>query len=511
MGERRLRLYQHQREIVDTQARHVAVYGGVGSGKTFVLQYKMFKKLCKYPGSHGIQMRKTQRRIKATIWKDMLDQFGQYISEQNLSDMVQTMHNGSAISYMHSWDQEQGVKHLDGANCSFFLQSQSEDIPEKSWHKMLERSRRKEYDGGVIPDEEFMFAVDGNPRSKSHWVWKVFAVGAKLRVETERVQGEDIEYKVYEKMSWVIIGKDGHALYYNQDKAIAEAKFPYIDGADRMEQRVDHMLVVIPTANFKFLRGDYRETASQGRGKRDAGRYLDGMFDSYTGAIYDNFNRDIHLVKPFSIRKDLDRSKWVRILGIDWGLRDINPTCCLWCVYDRDNDVYYYYREYYAGSLSASNQAAKIVELNKGDPVDFCFCDPSMWNRLGVTAAGDKNLENPVSIASQMQDVFDEGSGIVMMRGNNASSGRELVRKQLDSNNGIAGLHIFDNLEQLTTEVEGYQFLEPYEDKMPRQDTQIEAVKKKDDHGPDVIKYITAGKHMYDKSADLIEDRAYYR
>ena len=56
-------------------------------------------------------------------------------------------------------------------------------------------------------------------------------------------------------------------------------------------------------------------------------------FKKFTGLIYKDFSREIHLIDPFNIPVG-----WDRYRAMDFGAT--NPTCCLWITLDKDRNVY---------------------------------------------------------------------------------------------------------------------------------------------------------------------------
>lgn len=91
-------------------------------------------------------------------------------------------------------------------------------------------------------------------------------------------------------------------------------------------------------------------------------------FRKYTGLIYKNFDRNVHVIEPFDIPED-----WNIYRGFDFGAT--NPTACLWIAVDKDDNWYvideYYNAEqtidYHSGVINA-NPLSKRVAETYGDP-----------------------------------------------------------------------------------------------------------------------------------------------
>lgn len=106
-----------------------------------------------------------------------------------------------------------------------------------------------------------------------------------------------------------------------------------------------------------------------------------GDWDVYSGQMFAEFRRDIHVVDPDRI--PLSLGGVARSMGVDYGLS--NPFCALWGAMLPD-DVLYVYRERYGADHLAPEQARMILEAeqvgerlpNRQIPVNL---DPACWAR----------------------------------------------------------------------------------------------------------------------------------
>lgn len=91
-------------------------------------------------------------------------------------------------------------------------------------------------------------------------------------------------------------------------------------------------------------------------------------FRKYTGLVYKDFQREVHVIEPFDIPES-----WSIWRGIDFG--STNPTACLWIATDSDENFYIgaeHYAtgetiDYHAGIIN-SNPLSKRVTQTYGDP-----------------------------------------------------------------------------------------------------------------------------------------------
>ncbi len=114
---------------------------------------------------------------------------------------------------------------------------------------------------------------------------------------------------------------------------------------------------------------------------------LYGDWDVFEGQYFNEFNRDIHVKKPFVIPKH-----WKRYISIDYGL---DMLACLWIALDERGKAYVY-KELYESGLIISDAARRIREINGDDEITMRFAPPDMWNRRQETgkSAADIFLEN---------------------------------------------------------------------------------------------------------------------
>jgi hypothetical protein len=89
--------------------------------------------------------------------------------------------------------------------------------------------------------------------------------------------------------------------------------------------------------------------------------FYDGEFTRPAGLIYNCFNADTHVVKPFEIP-----AHWPRYVGIDFGA--VN-TALAWVTENPEKQVYYLYRESLGGGMSTNQHAAAALSLAKNENV----------------------------------------------------------------------------------------------------------------------------------------------
>lgn len=99
---------------------------------------------------------------------------------------------------------------------------------------------------------------------------------------------------------------------------------------------------------------------------------LDGNWDSFDGMAFSEWEKDVHVIKPFKIPEH-----WKRFRSVDYGRTA--PFCCLWFAVDFDYNIYIY-REAYQSGLNAVDQADVINEMTPAhEHIDYTVLDSACW------------------------------------------------------------------------------------------------------------------------------------
>ena len=104
-------------------------------------------------------------------------------------------------------------------------------------------------------------------------------------------------------------------------------------------------------------------------------QFLDGNWEAFEDSSFPEFNKDLHVVKPFDIPRG-----WMKFRAADWGYS--SPACCLWFAVDYDNNLFVY-RELYTKRNTADIFARKVLEMEDGEYIRYGILDSSTWARRG--------------------------------------------------------------------------------------------------------------------------------
>lgn len=89
------------------------------------------------------------------------------------------------------------------------------------------------------------------------------------------------------------------------------------------------------------------------------------IFTRPSGMIYDNFDADVNVVRPFALNP-----RWPRFMGLDFG--GVN-TAVVFLAYDPEDKLYYLYREYLAGSKTAAEHKAALLTGENKNNLPVCY------------------------------------------------------------------------------------------------------------------------------------------
>ena len=232
-------------------------------------------------------------------------------------------------------------------------------------------------------------------------------------------------------------------------------------------------LVRAPSTENVHLPEGYLSTLKESWSDDRIKREIEGSFDAFEGAVYSEFRRDVHVIKPFKIPDE-----WPKFIGIDHGYR--NPSAWIWCAIGPDSEVYAY-REYYQSEKLIHEIVAETLKLCKGEVIQRAYIDPSTKARRGTTGESDwdeyyRLIPRDFPLYTAINDVQ---VGVDRVKSYLKPTGR-LERPML---------YIFDTCQNLIEEMTQYR----YQELKPNQDgkrAEHEKPVKANDHALDALRYV---------------------
>jgi PBSX family phage terminase large subunit len=261
-------------------------------------------------------------------------------------------------------------------------------------------------------------------------------------------------------------------------------RFVKQDSLRTEEAKRDYMLIRAPSTENVHLPDGYVASMLANYSDERVQREIMGSFDAFEGAVYPEFRRDVHVIKPFKIP-----SEWTRVIGIDHGYR--NPSAWIWAAVDGDQNLYVY-REFYEREWlieeickghRVRNQAG-VTTLMKGEKISMAVIDPSTR-----AERNEKNGEK-VSDFTIYQDNLPSDFPLATAN-NDVTAGIDRVKSymKIDPRTNKPKLFIFDSCTNLIDELCKYRYMELNHSQVGKKNER-EQPYKHDDHAVDALRYL---------------------
>lgn len=385
--------------------------GGIGSGKTLIGCISMIHMAVLKPGDYLIA-RQYMPELKDTTYKTFLEVCPpELIAEVRVADMVVKLRTQvkGVLSTVFFRGLEEPDK-LRSLNLNAFYIDEANQVSETAFLLLQGRLRGKGWRKGFLTM---------NPGGHD-WSWSWFS--SKNKIKDEAIK----------------------RLFLN-------IRAPSQENVHLPDGYIDTMLA----------------TWSEDRIKRE----IMGSEDSFEGQIFDEFDRAIHVIKPFRIP-----DTWTRRIGMDDGYR--NEAAWIYGAIDPDGDLYIY-REYY----EKEKLVEEICKENKvlwgqGEKFEQCRMDPA--------AKQIKNGKNNWDIY-----LMNLPNGFPMLEANKSvSTGIDRVKTYLKPDSrGKPRLYIFDTCVNTLDEIAQYQWdTQPVGQQGKKNEK--EQPRKVHDHAMDALRYL---------------------
>lgn len=323
-----------------------------------------------YPRSRQLAARKCRAHAKTSLWDDTLKNYLMHFIPRHLysfseSSLAIRFVNGSEILIAGLDDAERSEKILGNEFITIFL-NESTQFSWETVQMAATRLSQKAYDVKDRPAIPKLI-LDCNPRGPRHWL---HAVGVRhVDPDTGKVLPD---CKKWARLPW--------SAYDNRENLPPE----YIAALESLPEVMKN-------------------------------RMLNGIWCDNSGAVYQEFNEEKHVVDPFPIPDD-----WQRIRAIDFGYT--NPFVCLWGALDPDGRLFIY-REWYKASTRTAEHAETIKRLSGTEHYVITVADHDAAERaeldsLGIrTTAAEKNVVHGIQkVKCRLADAGDGRPRIFFFR-----------------------------------------------------------------------------------------------
>lgn len=210
-------------------------------------------------------------------------------------------------------------------------------------------------------------------------------------------------------------------------------------------------------------------TRLQNLDEKERKALLYGIWDIFDGQYFSEFDRDIHVVRPFEIP-----AHWRRYRVFDYGL---DMLACYWIAIDERRRAVVY-RELYEPGLIVSAAAEKICKATQ-EEIYQTIAPPDMWNRHKDTGRSTA-------------DIFREYGIPIVRASNDRVQGWYNLKEWLkpyedEQGRPAANLVIFSTCKNLVRTLPAVQIDEHNPNDVAREPHELT-------HAPDALRYFIAGR-----------------
>ena len=334
-----------QTEFLAAGEREVLYGGSAGGGKSFAMLADPLRYMG-HPAFSGLLLRHTTEELRELIFKSQ-ELYPKVWKGIKWSERkMQWVAPSGARLWMSYLDRDQDVMRYQGLAFSWIgFDELTQWSSPFAWNYMRSRLR------STASDLPIFMRATTNPGGIGHqWVKKMFIDPAPFGESfdaTDIETGEILKYPAGHS-------KAGKALFKRIFIPARLSDNPYLSESGDYEA----MLLSLPEHQRKQL--------------------LEGDWDIKEGAAFTEFDRKIHVVKPFPIPNN-----WVKFRACDYGYGSYSGV--LWFTVSPDEQLVVY-RELYVSKVLATDLADMILEVESGDGnIRYGVLDSSLWHNRGDT------------------------------------------------------------------------------------------------------------------------------
>lgn len=402
--------------VLDPNGPPYCLYsGGMGSGKTLIGCVSILTLAVLYPGDYLV-CRLFNPELKITTYKTLLDICPpELIVEHRVADQILK------------------IRSRNGKTSNIIFRGLEE--PDK--HKSLNLNAAYIDEASQVPEEAFTILQS---RLRGAHVRKIFA--------TTNPEGHSFLKRYFVKKHW-------------PDE----------------ETKAQFFHVSAPSAENTNLPEGYVQRLMKTWSKERVDRDLNGNWDSFSGQIYTELVRSIHVIPAFDAPKE-----WPFFMSADHGFR--NPACFGYWRVDYDGNLYLT-KSFYRSSwiikeiCKGKGGAPGIIAMAEGRKPEYIAIDPSIRANRGKDSDWNTYLEHlPPTWSLELAQ-------------NDVQTGIDRVKQYLKlDERGRPRLYIFDVPEnkEVIEEMFQYRWAELTPGQEMAKNAKEEPVKK-DDHGADMLRY----------------------
>ena len=334
-----------QTEFLAAGEREVLYGGSAGGGKSFAMLADPLRYMG-HPAFSGLLLRHTTEELRELIFKSQ-ELYPKVWKGIKWSERkMQWVAPSGARLWMSYLDRDNDVMRYQGLAFSWIgFDELTQWSSPFAWNYMRSRLR------STASDLPIFMRATTNPGGIGHqWVKKMFIDPAPFGEAFDATDIETGEVLKYPSGHT----KAGKSLFKRRFIPARLSDNPYLSESGDYEA----MLLSLPEHQRKQL--------------------LEGDWDIKEGAAFSEFDRKIHVVKPFAIPNN-----WVKFRACDYGYGSYSGV--LWFAVSPDEQLVVY-RELYVSKVLATDLADMILEGEAGDGnIRYGVLDSSLWHNRGDT------------------------------------------------------------------------------------------------------------------------------
>lgn len=422
-----------QTEFLSASEREVLYGGAAGGGKSYGLLADPMRYFAN-KSFNGLILRRTNDELRELVWKSQELYPQAYPGAKWQEKKSQWVFPSGAKLWMTYLEREEDVLRYQGQAFSYIAFDElTQHATPFAWNYMRSRLRTTD------PELPIFMRATTNPGGPGHsWVKRMFIDPSpvnKAFAATDIDSGDVLSYPEGHE-------KHGKPLFYRRFIPATLKDNPYLYDEGNYEAN----LLSLPEMQRRQL--------------------LEGDWAIADGAAFPEFRQHHHVVEPFEIPSD-----WRKFRSCDYGYSSYSAVH--WFAIDPAYETLIVYRELYVSKHTGRDLAKAILELERGEEIQYGILDSSCWHQRGQL--GPSIAEEMISQGCRWRP-SDRSAGARV-------AGRNRLHELLkyDEEREMPGIVFFDTCRQIIADL-------PVIPSDPKGGDDID-VRYRSDHTYDSIRY----------------------
>jgi hypothetical protein len=422
-----------QTEFLSASEREVLYGGAAGGGKSYGLLADPLRYFAN-KNFNGLILRRTNDELRELIWKSQELYPKAYPGAKWQEKKSQWIFPSGAKLWMTYLEREEDVLRYQGQAFSYIAFDElTQHATPFAWNYMRSRLRTTD------PELPIFMRATSNPGGPGHsWVKQMFidpSPANKAFAATDIDTGNVLSYPEGHE-------KNGKPLFYRRFIPATLKDNPYLYSEGNYEAN----LLSLPEMQRRQL--------------------LEGDWAIADGAAFPEFRQSHHVVEPFEIPSD-----WRKFRSCDYGYSSYSAVH--WFAIDPAYETLIVYRELYVSKHTGRDLAKVILQLERGEQIQYGILDSSCWHQRGQI--GPSIAEEMIAEGCRWRP-SDRSAGARV-------AGRNRLHELLkyDEEREMPGIVFFDNCRQVIADL-------PVIPNDPKGGDDID-VRYRSDHAYDSIRY----------------------